>query len=92
MTSTTVADQALLGLLASGVPTSAAALARLAGVSQPTLSRALARLSPLVLRSGAARSTRYAAKYDMLGLSATQPAAWRVDRLPAHACDRQSWF
>jgi DNA-binding Lrp family transcriptional regulator len=70
-------DRDLLAALSAGSPLSAAALAQRAGVSQPTVSRALSRLSGRVLRIGAAQNTRYAAKHDLLGLSATQPIIWR---------------
>ncbi len=50
---------ALEALLRSG-PKTAAELASAAGISQPTVSRALADLGPRVVRIGRARATRYA--------------------------------
>jgi HipA-like C-terminal domain len=43
------------------------------GISQPTLSRAIADLGDSICRMGAARSTRYALSKDILGWPARQP-------------------
>lgn len=51
--------QALQALLRRGPQTSAALVAAM-GISQPTLSRALAEMGPQVVRIGRARATRYA--------------------------------
>jgi hypothetical protein len=66
----------LLGLLTESEPLSAQQLAGHAQMSQPTVSRTLAALGDRVMKLGAARSTRYALKKDILGLPATHDLAW----------------
>lgn len=72
-------DQLLRHLRSVG-PASAAELARALGVSQPTISRALAALGPDVIRIGRARSTRYALRKNIGPLPSTQPV-YRIDEL-----------
>ncbi len=65
--------EAVAALLARGEPLSAAQLAAATGKSQSSISLALGKLGERVHRMGAARSTRYALKKDILGLAAEQP-------------------
>lgn len=60
-------------MLARGDPLSAAQLAAATGKSQSSISLALGKLGERVHRMGAARSTRYALKKDILELPAEQP-------------------
>lgn len=69
--------EALATLLARGEPLSAAQLTAATGKSQPSISLALGKLGERVHRMGAARSTRYALKKDILGLAAEFPLYWR---------------
>ncbi len=64
--------EAVAGLLARGEPLTAAQLATATGKSQPSISVAIKTLGERVHRLGAARSTRYALKKDILGLPAQQ--------------------
>jgi hypothetical protein len=66
----------LLGLLTESEPMSAQQLAGHAQMSQPTVSRTIAALGDRVVKLGAARSTRYALKKDILGLPATHDLVW----------------
>jgi hypothetical protein len=66
----------LLGLLTESEPLSAQQLAGHAQMSQPTVSRTIAALGDRVVRIGAARSTRYALKKDILGKPATHELLW----------------
>jgi HipA-like C-terminal domain/Bacterial regulatory protein, arsR family len=66
----------LLGLLTESEPLSAQQLAAHAQMSQPTVSRTIAALGDRVVKLGAARSTRYALKKDILGLPATHDLVW----------------
>jgi hypothetical protein len=66
----------LLGLLTESEPMSAQQLAGHAQMSQPTVSRTIAALGDRVIKLGAARSTRYALKKDILGLPATHELVW----------------
>ena len=68
--------EALATLLARGEPLSAAQLAAATGKSQPSISLALGKLGDRVHRMGAARSTRYALKKDILGLPAEHELSW----------------
>ncbi len=65
-------SEAVAALLARGEPLTAAQLATASGKSQPSISVAIKNLGERVLRIGAARSTRYALKKDILGLPAVQ--------------------
>jgi HipA-like C-terminal domain len=69
-------SEALAALLARGEPLTAAQLAAATGKSQPSISLALGKLGESVHRMGAARSTRYALKKDVLGLPAEQDLIW----------------
>lgn len=64
--------KAVAALLARGEPLSAVQLAAATGKSQSSISLALGKLGERVHRMGAARSTRYALKKDILGLAAEQ--------------------
>jgi hypothetical protein len=66
----------LLGLLTESEPMSAQQLAGHAQMSQPTVSRTITALGDRVVKLGAARSTRYALKKDILGLPATHELVW----------------
>jgi hypothetical protein len=68
--------EALAALLARGEPLTAAQLAAATGKSQPSISLALGKLGERVHRMGAARSTRYALKKDILGLPAEHELSW----------------
>ncbi len=68
--------EALAALLARGEPLTAAQLAAATGKSQPSVSVAIKALGERVHRIGAARSTRYALKKDILGLPAQQSLLW----------------
>lgn len=76
----------LVALLARGEPLSAAQLALATGKSQSSISLALQKLGDRVHRIGAARSTRYALKKDILGLSAQQAVLW-----PGRKGQPQNW-
>ena len=65
--------EAVAALLARGEPLSAAQLAAATGKSQSSISLAIGKLGQRVHRVGAARSTRYALKKDILELPADQP-------------------
>ncbi len=69
---TTLVDRLTALLLNSGTLASREICQKL-GISQPTLSRAIADLGDSVCRMGAARSTRYALTKDILGWPAKQP-------------------
>ncbi len=64
--------EAVAALLARGVPLTAAQLAAANGKSQPSISGAIKALGERVHRIGAARSTRYALRKDILGLPSQQ--------------------
>jgi hypothetical protein len=64
--------EAVAALLTRGEPLTAAQLAAATGKSQPSISGAIKALGERVHRMGAARSTRYALKKDILGLPALQ--------------------
>lgn len=64
--------EAIAALLARGEPLTAAQLAAATGKSQPSVSIAIKALGERVHRIGAARSTRYALKKDILGWPAVQ--------------------
>lgn len=66
----------VIGLLTDSEPLTAQQLAGYAQVSQPTISRALTGLGDRIERIGAARSTRYALRKDILGESATHELLW----------------
>lgn len=66
----------LRGLLAQHGVASAAQLAAALGVSQPTLSRALAALGGEVAVLGAGRTTRYGWPQGVLGRDGMQPLHW----------------
>lgn len=68
--------EALAALLARGELLTAAQLAAATGKSQPSISLALGKLGDRVHRMGAARSTRYALKKDILGLPAEHELSW----------------
>ncbi len=70
-------SEALVAFLARGEPLTAAQLAVATGKSQPSISLALGKLGARVHRMGAARSTRYALKKDILGLPAEQGLSWK---------------
>ena len=79
-------QSALRSLLAQRGVASAAQLGAALGISQPTLSRALAALAGEVAVLGAGRATRYAWPQTVLGRAAAQPLHWvhedgRVERL-----------
>ena len=79
-------QSALRSLLAQHGVASAAQLGAALGISQPTLSRALAALAGEVAVLGAGRATRYAWPQTVLGRAAAQPLHWvhedgRVERL-----------
>jgi DNA-binding transcriptional ArsR family regulator len=63
-------------LLARGEPMTAAQLCAATGKSQPSISLALQALGDRVCKMGAARSTRYALKKDILGLPSQQQLRW----------------
>lgn len=67
---------ALRSILAQRGPAGAAELCAALGISQPTLSRALAALGGEVAVLGAGRSTRYAWPRPILGRAARQPLFW----------------
>ena len=69
-------SEAIAILLARGEPLTAAQLAASTGKSQPSVSTAIKALGERVHRMGAARSTRYALKKDILGLPAQQSIVW----------------
>jgi HipA-like C-terminal domain len=65
-------------LLARGEPMTAAQLCAATGKSQPSISLALQALGDQVCKMGAARSTRYALRKDILGLAHKQPIYWET--------------
>ena len=65
--------EAVAALLACGEPLSAAQLAAATRKSQSSISLVIGKLGQRVHRIGAARSTRYALKKDILELPAEQP-------------------
>lgn len=65
-------SEAVAALLARGEPLTAAQLAAATQKSASSISLALGKLGDRVHRMGAARSTKYALKKDILGLSADQ--------------------
>ena len=65
-------QETVAALLARGEPLSAGQLAAATGKSQSSISLALGKLGERICRMGAARSTRYALKKDILGLAAEQ--------------------
>lgn len=67
---------ALRAALAQRGIAAAAPLCAALGISQPTLSRALAALRPEVAVLGAGRATRYAWPQPILGCAARQPLHW----------------
>lgn len=69
-------SEAVAALLARGEPLSAAQLAAATGKSQPSISLAIKALGGRVHRIGAARSTRYALKKDILGLAPEHKLRW----------------
>jgi HipA-like C-terminal domain len=68
--------EAVIALLARGEPLTAAQLAVATGRSQSSISLAIKALGDRVHRIGAARSTRYALKKDILGLASQQKLRW----------------
>jgi HipA-like C-terminal domain len=66
----------LIGLLTDSEPLTAQQLAAYAQVSQPTVSRAIAGLGDRIVRIGAARSSRYALRKEILGLPPTHELMW----------------
>lgn len=79
-------SEAVAVLLARGEPLTAAQLCAATGKSQPSISGALKQLGERVYRIGAARSTRYALKADILGLPATQTLGFTDVSGHAQAC------
>lgn len=75
---TTLPEQ-VSSLLERGEPMTAAQLCAATGKSQPSISLALQTLGDRVCKIGAARSSRYALKKDILGLPATQPLIWTAE-------------
>jgi hypothetical protein len=69
-------SEAVAALLARGEPLTAAQLAASTGKSISSISLAIKALGERVQRMGAARSSRYALKKDILGLPATQTLVW----------------
>jgi DNA-binding transcriptional ArsR family regulator len=69
-------SEAVAALLARGEPLTAGQLATATGKSASSISLAIKALGDRVHRMGAARSTRYALKKDILGLSAQQKLRW----------------
>jgi HipA-like C-terminal domain len=69
-------SEAIATLLARGEPLSAAQLAAATGKSASSISLAVKALGDRVHRIGAARSTRYALKQDVLGLQPQQRLSW----------------
>jgi HipA-like C-terminal domain len=69
-------SEAVATLLARGEPLTAAQLAAATGKSPSSISLAIKALGDRVHRIGAARSTRYALKQDILGLQAQQRLCW----------------
>lgn len=69
-------SEQVLALLARGELLSAAQLAAATGKSVSSISLALGKLGDRVHRIGAARSTRYALKQDILGLAAQHELVW----------------
>jgi HipA-like C-terminal domain len=66
----------VFSLLARGEPMTAAQLRAATGKSQPSISLAIQALGDQVCKIGAARSTRYALRQDILGLAPQQPIYW----------------
>ncbi len=69
-------SEAVAALLARGEPLTAAQLAAATQKSASSMSLAIGKLGDRVHRMGAARSTRYALKQDILGLPAQQAVTW----------------
>lgn len=69
-------SEAVAALLARGEPLTAAQLAAATQKSASSMSLAIGKLGDRVHRMGAARSTRYALKQDILGLPAQQAVIW----------------
>jgi HipA-like C-terminal domain len=69
-------SEAVAALLARGEPLTAAQLAAATGKSTSSISLAVKALGERVHRMGAARSTRYALKHDILGLPPEQSLHW----------------
>jgi hypothetical protein len=69
-------SEAVATLLARGEPLTAAQLAAATGKSPSSISLAIKALGDRVHRIGAARSTRYALKQDILGLQPQQRLCW----------------
>lgn len=78
MRSDRLLEQRLLAALESGPLPARELLARAAGASQPTVSRALSRLGEQVLKLGTARATHYARSRDVRGLGSSWPL-YRID-------------
>ena len=68
--------ETVAALLVRGEPLSAGQLAAATGKSQSSISLAIAKLGDRVHRMGAARSTRYALKNDILGLAPQHRMRW----------------
>ena len=68
--------EVVTALLARGEPLSAAQLAAATGKSQSSISLAISKLGQRVHKIGAARSTRYALKKDILGLPSQHKLRW----------------
>ncbi len=68
--------EAVAALLARGEPLTAAQLATATGRTQSSISLAIGKLGDRVHRMGAARSTRYALKKDILGLESRHRLRW----------------
>ncbi len=68
--------EAIAALLARGEPLTAAQLAAATGRTQASISLGIKALGERVHRMGAARSTRYALKQDILGLPAQHALVW----------------
>jgi chromosome segregation and condensation protein ScpB len=76
-------SEQVASLLARGEPMTAAQLCAATGKSQPSISLALQALGDRVCKIGAARSTRYALKSDILGLQPTHDLVWAgSDEMP----------
>lgn len=69
-------SEAVAALLARGEPLTAAQLAAATGKSVSSISLAVGKLGDRVHRIGAARSTRYALKKDILGLTSQHDLVW----------------
>lgn len=78
MRSDRLLEQRLLEALRTGPLPARELLARAAGASQPTVSRALSGLGDQVLKLGAARATHYARSREVRGLGSSWPL-YRID-------------